>query len=302
MGRIGILISTCERYRPMALFTAQQLRRLWENTPPLFSCGLESALDPKCAELPLRDDPKDWMAVTLSACLDLRSRGISQAYVILDDHPPLARCHAEHLNRTIPEMMNELGATSISLSGYGQRRRRMGQILRWRSWDVDRVPATELWKFPLHPALWDLNALQAILEHLMATLPVEEHTPWAFERKGGDPDSTLPDHLKANSYRLCGEQMTSRPGYFLRHLPLRFAQFGADVLRFATSIVGGDQARARMDSALRWLDCPYDGPYPLFWSGLMAKGKINPHLATYLSVTGRRHLLSVIESVNTPSK
>lgn len=302
MGNVCILISTCERYRPMARFTVQQIRKYWDTPPPLLSCGLESALEDSCTALSLRDDPKNWMAVTLSACRDLKSKGFSRAYVILDDHPPLARCHAEHLNVTIPAMMTELGATSISLSGYGQRRRRMGQIVHWRSWDIDKVPATELWKFPLHPALWNLDALQTILEHLIQTLPVAEQTPWAFERKGGDPDSTLPENLKSNCYRLCGEQMTARAGYKLRHFPLCLAQLAADGMRFFARILGGHKARKAADATFRWLDCPYDGPYPLFWSGLMTKGKINPHLATYLSVTGKRNLLSVIESVSTSPK
>ncbi len=48
-------------------------------------------------DLPLRDDPRDWMRVVHSACRDLLGRGYAQAYVILDDHPPIGRCHADFL-------------------------------------------------------------------------------------------------------------------------------------------------------------------------------------------------------------
>ncbi len=295
MGNVCILLSTCERYRSMAEFTVRQLQKFWPDHPPLFSCGLNDLLE-DTRPLPLRDPVEDWMAVTLSACRDLRQKGFRQAYVILDDHPPLARCHSEHLNVTIPAMMEALDAVSIALSGYGQRRRVFGQIVRWRQWEVDRVPAEQLWKFPLHPALWNLETLQVILEFLVAALPPSEHTPWAFERKGGDPHSSLPAKLKENSYRLCGVRMTARGMRVLRHLPLRLAQFAADVLRFGARVLGGAEARSRMDQACRWLDCPYDGPYPLFWSGLVAKGKINTHLVSYLRATGQSQLLNEIKS------
>lgn len=284
----------------MALFTVERLRAFWPGHPPLFSCGLEAPLA-GCEPLKLRNLAADWMAVTHSAVVDLQARGIRQAYVILDDHPPMARCHAGHLNETIPAMMDELGATSIALSGYGQRRRRFGPVVRWREWTVDHVPGDELWKFPLHPALWNLEALEAILKFLLETLPVKEHTPWAFERKGGDPKAALPEKWKISCYRLCGEQMTARPAFALRHVPLRTAQLAADGVRFASRLLGGADARAYADHDYRWLDCPYDGPYPLFWSGLMTKGAINPHLARFLRATGQVDLLEVVESVGSQS-
>ncbi|CAN5787234.1 hypothetical protein BH09VER1_BH09VER1_18450 [soil metagenome] len=300
-AKVCILISTCERYRPLAAFTVERLRLFWRDHPPLFSCGLESTLSPGCSVLPLVGDPADWMAVTRAACADLLQRGFSHAYVILDDHPPLALCHARHLNHTLPAMAQALEAVSLSLSGYGQRRPRLGRSVRWRGWDLDRVSSTELWKFPLHPALWDLTALQGILDFLLAALPPSEHTPWAFERKGGDPSTPLPDKWKSSSYRINGARLAARPFFALRHLPLRLAQILSEGLIMISGLVAGPKLRDRTRARFRWLSCPYDGPYPLFWSGLMAKGKVNSHLVSYCHATGQAALLARVKALIGPA-
>src|SRR5690606_9705333 len=119
--------------------------------------------------------------------------------------------------------------------------------------------------------LWRLDALRDILDGLIARLPEDEHTPWAFERKGGAPDSGLPENLIARSYRIEGRGKSAAP------YPKGLAAMRAatDVFRFAARVVGGDNARATVDSRVLGVHHYYHGPYPLFWSGLMRKGCVN---------------------------
>jgi hypothetical protein len=281
---VCILVSTCEKHRALADFTKGRLDASWPAHPRVYVAGLEGD-GPDC--LPLRDDARDWMRVTHSACRDLFDHGYRMGYVILEDHPPVGRCHANHLNETFPAMMVELGAVSVALSGYGQGRKRHGRLVRWRKFAFDLCPATELWKFPLHPALWRLETLCGILEWLIETLPEAEHTPWAFERKGGAPDAALADAWKSNSYRIEGSQFaaTAYPA------GLAAARLTTDAYRFLIRRLMGQAARDAIDDVLSGARHYYHGPYPLVWSGLLRKGRVNGDFHFALRLLGRDEFL-----------
>ncbi|MGH8047252.1 MAG: hypothetical protein ACREKL_08395 [Chthoniobacterales bacterium] len=285
-----ILVSTCDKYRPLADFTRARIGEFWKDAPPMRLCGIADEAN----ALPLRDDPRNWMKITRSACDDLMAEGFTQAYVILDDHPPLGTCHATHLNETLPAMMRELGAVSIALSGWGQGREPMGGAVHWRDWELDHCQKKNLWKFPLHPALWRLDALRRILDYLITTLPESEHTPWAFERKGGASDSGLPDELTTLSYRIEGRSKAAKK------FPTKFdwLKYSTDLYRYAVRMIGGDRARTALDERILGVHHYYHGPYPLIWSGLMRKGRINPN-ALFLFAVGRRDdWIEVLESMS----
>ncbi len=279
----GILISTCGKYRGLAEFTAEEISRAWPAHPELLFSGLEDGE----RALPLRDDARNWMKVTRSACDDLLAAGWTAAYVVLDDHPPLGPGHGSHLNETLPRMMAEMRAVSVSLSGYGQGRRRHGSSVKWEGHDFDLCSPDEPWKFPLHPALWRLEALREILDRLIRSLPESEHTPWAFERRGGAPDADLPENLKNASYRIDGLKMAASP--YPRGL--KAMRFATDVYRFAVRRIMGADARAAVDGELLGVHHYFHGPYPLFWSGTMRKGALNPDLLFFLKLTGREDWL-----------
>ncbi|MEO6054676.1 MAG: hypothetical protein ABIP97_11740 [Chthoniobacterales bacterium] len=282
-----ILISTCDRYRDLADFTRAQIESKWPVHPPIFVCGIRNVQD----GLELRDDPANWMQVTRSACMDLRTKGFQKAYLILEDHPPFGPCHSGHLNDTLPRAMEHFNATCMALSGPGQHRKQHGSPKNFARYTFDHIHPDALWKFPLHPALWNLDRLIALLDWLIETLPVTEQNPWAFERKGGDPKAALTPELKEGSYRVIGSQMPSRPFFWLRRMPLALLQFVVDVARFLIRIILGDEARRLADEKLWGIYCPYDGPYPLFWSGIMRKGRLSEDLVFWLAITGRSRFL-----------
>jgi len=274
-----IVLSTCDKFRALADFTRTRIGESWEGAPPIRVAGLSGDAD----ALPLRDDPRDWMKVMRSACDDLQAQGFTRAYLILDDHPPLGTCHARHLNETLPAMMDESGAVSVSLSGWGQGRETSGACCKWRGWEFDRMESSH-WKFPLHPALWRLDALCGILAHLIAVLPEASRTLPSFERRDGAVEMELPESLTAHSYRIPGRVMAAKK-YPVRFEWLRSA---TDLYRYAVLKIAGNDARAAVDERIMGIHHYYHGPYPLIWRGLMRNGAVNPN-ALFLFMVGRRN-------------
>jgi len=282
-GDGAILVCTCERYRSLAEFTAARLDAMWQPHPPLYFCG---AGEGDARWLPLRDDPRDWMAITRRAVAALAERGARWVYLVLDDHPPLGRCHGRHLNRDLPAWLDRLDAVYIGLNGYGQGKPRVGQIVPGDYGGLERLPEDFLWKFQLHPALWSVPGLIDLLDRLMAaTEPGAARSPWAFERMAGAASGPAPASLRTRAYRVCGRRLSARRLHGVAHGGVRFC---ARVARYVAGLAGGADAWKRVDEQVRFLFHYYDGPYPLFWAGAMTRGAPNPEYARYLRYAGRR--------------
>jgi hypothetical protein len=230
------------------------------------------------------------MKLVRSAAADLLARGFRRCYLVLDDHPPLDDCHATHLNQTLPGFMEKLGASFINLQGWGQYRPRQGEDLGPRYFHLERPAREYLWKFALHPGLWKLSALVEILDLLLQNPDPREHTCWKFERRAGDREFALPPQLRDTAYRVCGTAMGARPARRILALLRRIELSIFDGLRFFLRVVVGQAARDRFDARYLGPYHFYDGPYPMFWSGLMKKGRLNPDLLFFLKLH-RRHAL-----------
>jgi len=273
-----ILMPSAPRYEPLTRWTTAQIERFWPNHPEIFVCGVSNNL------LPLRDDPADWMRVVRSACADLRARGFAQAYVILDDHAPIAPCNDEFLKNTLPRMMLELKATCILAGGFGPLIARKSQILEWETWRVECLPLSAPFKLGLHPALWDLGRMQSILEILIERLPQDQHTPWAFERIGSDVQSSgLPIEWLSSCWRLDAMQTSDPAAAALHAFPDRLRQYACRL----GYLFGRALERPEAPDPLRH---PRIGPYPCFWSGVMKKGSLNEEYLAYARIKGRPEL------------
>ena len=294
MSDLCLLIPTFERYRVVADFTRRQLDAQWPGHPPIFFCGL-TGNGPEFLEL--RDDPTDWMILVRSACGDLLARGFTKIYLILDDHPPLDPCHPGHLNETLPALLDQLKAAFINLHGWGQHKPRQGELLGPQFHHLEKPAHEYLWKFALHPGLWNLRALADLLDLLLADPDPATHTCWKFERRAGDQTFALPPHLQDAAYRVCGAHMTAWPEawWFARRRQLEL--FVSDVWRFFIRVIRGQPARDLYDRDHLGCYHFYDGPYPLFWSGLMKKGGINPDLLYFLRRHGRSAFLAEVEQL-----
>ena len=291
MGGLCILLPTVEKYRAVAEFTRAKLDQHWPGHPPVFFCGLPgTSADGTLIEL--RDDPADWMALVRSATADLQQRGFRQCYLVLDDHPPMDRCHVAHLNETLPRLMDQLSASYINLQGWGQHRPRQGEELGAEYFHLERPRREYPWKFALHPGLWNLSAFAALLDALLRDPDPRERTCWKFERRAGHPDFELPAELRTGAYRVCGTAMAARPASGIYACFRQLELFAFDVLRFLLRVLAGQKARDRFDARYLGVYHFYDGPYPLFWSGLMKKGRLNRDLVFFLRLHGRRELLA----------
>ena len=293
-NRICILVPTFEKNRVIAEFTRRKIAEHWPGHPPLFFCGLHEAKAQE-AFLPLRDDPVDWMSVAHSAVADLQARGFRRCYLVLDDHAPMAPCHVAHLNETLPQLMDELGAAFINLHGWGKFRPLRGEKLGPRYFFLERARRDHLWKFALHPGLWDLDALAAILDLLLRNADLPERTCWKFERRSGAADFPLPARWLDGAYRVCGAAMSARPARLWHAFWWHAELFSLDVLRFAIRIFAGQKARDRFDALYLGPYHYYEGPYPLFWSGIMKKGRLNPDLMFFLRLHRRRAQLAELQ-------
>ncbi|MFM8888200.1 MAG: hypothetical protein ACKOKC_17520 [Chthoniobacterales bacterium] len=279
-----ILMPTAPKYAPLAKWTRGQINRFWPDHPDIFLCGTPDS------DLPLREDPRDWMRVVCSACADLQERGENQVYLILDDHPPIAPCNSSFLRETLPRMACELNATSIVTGGFGPLIRPKTDITNWEGWRVECLPADEPWKLPLHPALWNLERLRGILETLILRLPEEQHTPWAFERIGSDRQkSGLPEEWLSSCWRLDARQTSSPETAALHDVSDRISRGSRRLASVFKRVMGVGPSTDPLRS-------PRIGPYPCFWSGVMKKGRLNTDYMNYALIKKRAELMEGLEA------
>jgi len=274
---------TAPKYAPLAKWTRGQINLFWPDHPDIFLCGTPDG------DLPLLDDPRDWMRVVCSACADLQSRGTEHIYLILDDHPPIAPCNSGFLREILPRMARQLKATSIVTGGFGPLIRPKSKIATWESWRVECLPLDEPWKLPLHPALWNLERLRGIIEMLIVRLPEGQHTPWAFERVGSDRQKGgLPTEWLSSCWRLDARQTSVPETVALHNLSDRLSR---GMRRAAFALRRAFRSNVP-DDPLRH---PRIGPYPCFWSGVMKKGKLNADYLSYASIKKRNDLTQGLE-------
>jgi hypothetical protein len=82
--------------------------------------------------------------------------------------------------------------------------------------------------------------------------------------------------------------------------PLRRVVRAAEMLayraaRFAAARLGGVKASRRTEDRLEFLRRYYEGPYPLYWSGLLQKGRPFELAHRFLRWRGRRGVLAALD-------
>lgn len=285
-----ILLATFKSYRPVATVTHKLLANYWPDHPPLFVAGVTELDGATC--LTTTSDVREWTGVVADACDQLSDLGFSSVYLVLDDHPPLNSCHSIHLNDTIPHLLTALDATYIGLNGWGYGRpgRHVnGQLLSHKDWKLERVQANFTWKGSLHPGLWSVTRLGRFARLIQENYPPDRRTAWAFERLVGQDDLVVDFDCNNSFYRVCGRRMTASQSRYIRY---RAAFAGASLLEkmLNRAIV----APASLTRSARVLGHYYEGPYPLFWSGIISQGRLNPVFASYARAYRRRDLRPLI--------
>jgi len=294
--RTCILVSAFEGYIAAAQLTRRLIDRYWRDHPPLLLCG--ASIDDEAA-LPPRGDPRDWMAGVRNGLNDLEKMGFDFVYLILADLGPLERCHALHLNRTIPGWMAELDAVYISIRGWDHRRHSSGRSLGQRYLSLQQQSPDYLWRFALHPALWRIDALAKILDVLMTRCA--DHSAWTCETEAGNLHSELPNGWNERTYRVCGRCMSAEPipnvEHWLRHGIDGFIRWADKSLNHADRREAPHPFVAKIfQQLLRTESVYFQGPYPVYFRGFYTAGRVNKHLARFLARSGRHDLLSEIET------
>ena len=291
-SNLAVLMPTAPQYLGLAQWTCGRIPRFWPAHPPIYFCGALGDV----RSLRLRDDPQDWMRVVASACADLLSDGFRQVYLVLDDHPPISECNADFLGGVLPRMLQTTDATSCLAVGPGPVLKRKGSFQKIDRFFFEKLPLNEPWKLPLHPALWNLEKLYAILEHLIRHLPDSQHHPWAFERIGSSAaEGGLSRDLLASCWRVDGWQSATKEAKRLHDLRDLYTRTILRSVIIALRPIGLSAEKFKNRIAGLWH--PRLGAYPCFWSGIMKKGAINGDYLFYASIKNRPELVEGLEAI-----
>jgi hypothetical protein len=281
-GDLCILVPVYHPYRWIAPYMQRGLDTFWAAHPSVFFCGLRvdeaSGLD----ALPLRESelPRDWSAFVRDAVGELISRGFTKCYLLLEEHLPLAECHSTHLNKTLPGMLDLLDAAYIGLMGWDNRRfTTRAPILDDEKHRLMHLSIPSAPRFHLHPSLWRLEALRDCLD-LVLHDPV--HTPWRFEKVTERADANLPERWKKGCYQICGEALSAQPPTRGEARQAALERFVLHKLMALHPLLPSSSLRKKFWEAVGFDNFFYNGPYPMFFSGVMAKGGINPHFARHI--------------------
>jgi hypothetical protein len=284
----AILLSTCDAYAPVARLTLERLDACWPGHPDVFVCGLAASQAPFGRLLPLAADPRDWVGIALDAVRCLEKEGVEWLYLILDDHPPFGPCNAGYLNRRLPENAASLDAIQVNLLGWDLYQPQEGVVLGPEHLFWQRNSASFPWKFSLHPGFWRVLPLRAMLEALRATSP-EIRSARGLEGAMHGACRTLDPQWLERTYRVRGDGFTARARWFesrrLRALTrqlIRVAHRGARL--------GGSRGVAALETALLPYHRYANGPYPMFWSGLVTRGHLHAEALRFLAWTGQSAL------------
>ena len=194
-------------YRWVAPFMAECLDRFWAEHPPVYFCGLEPSEAKGLPMLPLRSPapPRDWVLFLRDAVEDVTAAGFTKCYLLLEEHLALATCAAQHLNETLPRLMDDLGAVCIGLMGWDNRRyTTRAPILDASRFHLMHLSTERAPRFHLHPSLWSLEVLRGCLDLVARDAT---HTPWRFEKVLEKWDADLPETWKNGCYQVCGRAM-----------------------------------------------------------------------------------------------
>ncbi len=269
-----ILVSVYHPYRWIAPFTWGLIERHWPDHPPAFFCGLSSE---EAAGLPhvarrTPEPPASWASFVHDAATALAGRGFTKVYFLLEDHPPLGSCHGVHLNQTLPRLMADQEASYIGLMGWDNRRfttrAPKNGPFRMMHLTPPRAP-----RFHLHPSLFRMDVLLACLELVLSQ---EKQTPWMFEKTCDKEDARLPEAVKRGCYQTCGEDMAVIPAGASRRAASAAERF---VFHRAMNLFAPLHKLGlgmRFWDAMGFDDFFYNGPYPMFYSGVMSRARLNP--------------------------
>lgn len=298
---VCILLSTCDKYSRLAELTLELIHERWKDHPPVFVCGLSTSLKGNAETLLLGEDSHDWIGITRAAVEKLFENGYKKFYLLLDDHPPLGICNHVHLNSTLPALMDKLKAAYIGLHGWDQNTMSDGEVLGMEYASLQRQADEFPWRYALHPALWDVQTILNMADGLIKTSnDISMRSIWAFERRSGA--FPIPSIGNVKSYRIFGLGMLGGNYRWIRRWTRRLFYLSVNFLFLVTIKIFGLNAQEKLVNLLIHETLFFDGPYPLYWSGVMQKGSLHKNFERYLLFHKRNKELSCFQDALSSKK
>ena len=258
-----ILVSVWPDYRWLVPILEGMLAEFWPGHPELI---LTSEVG----------NGRNWTRNLLAGVEEAEKRGFDSVYLINEEHVPISPCNLDFLGSTLPKLASELGAVYVSLFGWDNKRFcSKSPLLGSEKFQWMRLVGPRDPRFHLHPAWWRLDALKACC-HLVLEDGRENGSAWHFEKVCGDFDVKLINDFRNVCYQISSGMSCPPP---LSPIQMR--------LRLSMRWIS-NKAMALLphlpDGAIRsiWLKAwnfdavTSDGAYPMVFSGVLAKGKINP--------------------------
>jgi len=295
MNDLCVLIPVWRDYRWLVPIMLDHLEKFWPEHPPVFLLGLTEEEAQGHPHFPVSDPARRgnwcWM---VGDGVSQASAHFQRAYLIAEEHVPLQRCHGGHLNRTLPGLMDDLGAVYISLMGWDNRRyASRNPRLSWNRHRLMHLVRSHAPRFHLHPALWRLDALQRCCE-ISQRAEQKGGSAWHFEKTCEKPDADLPIEWKRGCYQIAAHALAEGEGWFRRMAVLLERWIFNRLLALVPWLP--DPRWAERYLRLLAIDNVFcQGPYPMIFSGILQKGRLNENLSRRLGSTASgRHTLALI--------
>ena len=286
-----ILVPVAPSYSWLLPVLIDCLRDFWKSHPPIVVAQAQP-------EDTTRDGLLCWTQILQHGAKEAQCRGFTMAYVILEEQFPVAHCHVVHLNETLPGLMESLPACHISLMGWDNRRHpskspTLGQdFYHLKHLRADRDP-----RYNLHPGLWRLDVLLKCCDEVLATAGPEA-SAWQFERISARSSNPSLQRHKQQCYQICAASMALRKAPILRRIGTALERFFYMRMIGLMPLVPGKTLREKVFRFLNVDRVFCDGPYPMVFAGVLAKGKINPNFTSIVGkLPGGSQLLERISSL-----
>ena len=269
-AHLCVLIPVAPRYSWLLLILLDYLKKYWPHHSPVIVA--EALPEDTTAEGRLC-----WTQMLQRGAIEARSQGFAMAYVILEEQLPVAKCHSVHLNQTLPSLLDSLPASHISLMGWDNRRHpSKSPVLGKEFFHLKHLAAERDPRYNLHPGLWKLDVLLKCCEEVLGNIGPEA-SAWQFERISAR--STSPNLVRhiSECFQVCAESMALKKMSWPRKTLSALERFFYMRMLGLMPLIRTQNLRKRVFQLLNFDRVFSNGPYPMVFSGVMAKGKLNPH-------------------------
>lgn len=263
-----ILVSVWPDYRWLVPILEGMLEEFWPDHPDLIMTREVG-------------NGRNWTRNLLAGVEDAEKRGFDSVYLINEEHVPIGPCNLDFLGSTLPKLASELGAVYVSLFGWDNKRFcSKSPLLGSEKFHWMRLVGPRDPRFHLHPAWWRLDALKACC-HLVLEDGRENGSAWHFEKTSDDLEANLPGKFRMGCYQIHAGATGVRPMGFFRRVSRPAKRWVDNKAMAVAPLLGPGLMREAWLRFWNFDSVVSDGAYPMVFSGVLAKGRLNPVFVEY---------------------